>query len=87
MEVIQFKLKNIYPYVNDGVRATPALVVDALVRVALLGVDATVILDVFKGVVHEAPVAAVVAVRGGAVDQVLFGEGHQVPGLAEMLPL
>lgn len=68
-------------------RALPALVVDALVGVALLHVDAAVVLDVLEGVVHEAAVAAVVAVLRGAVDQVLLRERHQVPRLAEVLAL
>lgn len=55
---------------------SPALVVDALVGVGLLSVDAAVVLDVLEGVVHEAAVAAVVAVRGRAVHQVLFRQGH-----------
>ena len=66
---------------------SPAGVILSLVGVALLGVDAAVVLDVLKGVVHEATVAAVVAVRGAAVDQVLLGEAHQLAGLAEVLAL
>lgn len=64
-----------------------ALVVDALVGVALLRVDAAVVLDVLEGVVHEAAVAAVVAVRGRAVDQVLLRQRHQEALLPEVLAL
>lgn len=68
-------------------RALPALVVNCLVGVGLLSVDAAVVLDVLEGVVHEAAVAAVVAVGGRAVHEVLLGERHEVPGLAEVLSL
>lgn len=46
-----------------------------------------VIADVLEGVVHEAAVAAVVAVRARAVDQVLLRQRHQVPALTEVLAL
>ena len=65
----------------------PALVVDGLVGVGLLRVDAAIVLDVLEGVVHEAAVAPVVPVRARAVHQVLLRERHQVPGLPEVLPL
>lgn len=65
----------------------PALIVDALVGVGLLGVDAAVVLDVLEGVIHKAAVAAVVAVRRRAVHQVLLRQRHQVVCLAEVLTL
>lgn len=65
----------------------PALIVHTLIGIALLGVDAAVVLDVFEGVVHEAAVAAVVAVRRRAVDQVLLRQGYQETLLTEVLAL
>ncbi|MCQ9140741.1 hypothetical protein MZE11_19435, partial [Bacillus amyloliquefaciens] len=64
-----------------------ALIVDPLVGVALLGVDAAVVLDVLEGVVHEPAVAAVVAVRGRAVDEVLLRQRNQEALLSEVLAL
>lgn len=43
-------------------------------------VDAMVVDDILEGSGHEAAVAAVVAVPGGAVHQVLGTEVHQLPG-------
>ena len=57
-----------------------ALVILSLVGVTLLGVDATVVLDVLEGVVHQSSVAAIVAVLPAAVDQVLLGEADQLAG-------
>merc|ERR1719206_1384901 len=57
-----------------------ARVVLSLVRVGLLSVDASVVLDVLEGGVHEPTVAALVAVLAAAVDQVLLGEADQVAG-------
>ena len=59
----------------------PALVVLALVGIGLLGIDATVILDVLEGVVHEAAVATLVAVGPAAVDQVLLTQAGQLSSL------
>lgn len=59
----------------------------SLIRVGLLGVDASVGLDVLEGVVHQASVAAVVAVTAGAVHQLLLAQGHQFAGLLEGLTL
>merc|ERR1711971_663513 len=50
----------------------PALVVLALIRIRLLGVDAPVVLDVLEGGVHQATVAALVAVLAAAVHKVLL---------------
>lgn len=72
---------------SPGLRHVPALVVLSLVGVGLLGVDAAVVLDVLEGVVHEAAVAAVVAVRRRAVDQVLLRQRHEEAALAEVLAL
>jgi hypothetical protein len=57
------------------------------VGVAVLGVDATVGLDVLEGAVHQTTVAAQVAVSAGAVDQVLFAEGDKLTSLLEELAL
>lgn len=49
------------------------------VGVRSIGVDAVVVDDVLEGFVHEAAVAAVVAVFGRTVHQVLGAEVHQLP--------
>ena len=58
-----------------------------LVRIRGLGVEAAVGLDVFEGIVHQTSVTAVVTEAGAAVDQVLFAEGDEPAGLAEVLSL
>lgn len=50
------------------------------VRVGGLRVDAAVLDHVREGLVHEAAVAAMVAIRSRAVDQVLRAQVHQPPG-------
>lgn len=57
------------------------------VGVGLLGVQALVVLDVLEGLVHQAAVAALVALGPGAVDEVLLAEGHQLARLPEVLAL
>lgn len=59
----------------------------SLIRVGLLSVYASVGLDVLEGVVHQASIAAHVAVVGGAVDQLLLAQRHQLPSLPEVLTL
>ena len=61
--------------------------ISLLWRTRLLGVEAVVVPDVLEGEVHEAAAAAVVAVLGRAVDEVLLGEGDELARLAEVLPL
>ena len=51
--------------------------VDALVGIDGLGGDAIVVDDVLEGVVHEAAVAALVALGARAVDQLLLRETDQ----------
>lgn len=46
-----------------------------------------VVLDVLEGLVHQAAVAALVALRPGAVHQVLLAQRHQRAGLPEVLTL
>ena len=48
----------------------------AKVRVGFLRVQAAVVLDVLEGLVHQASVAALVALWPGAVHEVLLAEGH-----------
>ncbi len=60
-------------------------IVLSLVRVRLLGVDATVLLDVLEGVVHEAAVATLVAIGLRTVNEVLLAQGRQGASLAEVL--
>mmetsp|Transcript_2358 Transcript_2358/g.5520 ORF Transcript_2358/g.5520 Transcript_2358/m.5520 type:complete len:358 (+) Transcript_2358:61-1134(+) len=54
-----------------------ASLLDSLVRVVLLGVDAVVFLDELEGEVHQASVAPVV-VQAVTVHELLLAEGHKV---------
>eukprot|EP00047_Mylnosiga_fluctuans_P019228 m.80305 g.80305 ORF g.80305 m.80305 type:complete len:437 (-) comp8035_c0_seq3:36-1346(-) len=54
------------------------------VGVVGLAGDATVLLDVLEGVVHQTTVAALVALGGGAIHEVLLGEGDEVLGGLEV---
>lgn len=57
------------------------------VGVGGLRVQSSVLLDVGKGLVHQTTVAALVALRPGAVHQVLLAQGHQLASLPEVLTL
>lgn len=59
----------------------------SLIRVGLLSVDSSIGLDVLEGVVHQPSHAAHVAIIAGAVNQLLLAQGHQLPGLLEVLTL
>lgn len=59
----------------------------ALVGVGSLRVNSSVFLDVGEGLVHQATVAALVALRSGAVHQVLLAQGHQLARLPKVLTL
>ena len=59
----------------------------AKVRVGVLRVQAAVILDVLEGLVHQASIAALVALWPGAVHEVLLAERHQCAGFPEVLAL
>lgn len=59
----------------------------SLVGVRDLRVHATVVLDVGEGLVHQTTVAALVALRSGAVHQVLLAQRHQLASLPEVLTL
>ncbi len=59
----------------------------AFVRVGVLGVNASVVLDVLEGVVHQAAVATVVTVLGRTIDEVLLAERHELARLAKVLSL
>ena len=63
----------------------PAFPVLGLVRVALLGVDAVVLLDVVKSIVHKAALASIIAKGHGAIDQVLFAKADELSSFAEKL--
>lgn len=71
----------------DALLVEVALHVAALVGVAVLRVHALVVPDVLEGLVHQAPVAAVVAVLGRAVDEVLLRERDEFTGLPGVLSL
>jgi len=58
-----------------------------LVRIGRLGGDTVVLNDVGEAEVHEASVAAVVALLGGAVDELLLGQSDEFAGLLEMSTL
>lgn len=49
----------------------------SLVRVGLVRVNALVVDDILEGLAHEATIAALVAVFGGAVHQVLGADVYQ----------
>lgn len=57
------------------------------VGVGLVRVDALVVDDVLEGAGHEASLAALVPVHGGAVNEVLGAQGHQLARLQLHLPL
>lgn len=59
----------------------------ALVGVGSLRVNSSVFLDVGEGLVHQTTVAALVALRSGAVHQVLLAQGHQLARLPKVLTL
>lgn len=56
-----------------------------LVGVGLFSVDSLVVLDVLKGVVHQATPTSHVAIRSGAIHQLLLAERHQLSSLSEGL--
>jgi len=72
-----------FPLLLDGLWSTYS----ASVGVGVLRVQAVVVLDVLEGLVHQAPVAALVALGPGAVHQVLLAEGHQLASVPEVLAL
>jgi len=72
---------------SDCALVEVAGIIDGFIRIRLLGVNTSIVLDVTEGVVHKTAVASVVAVLGGAIDQVLLGERDQHSGLAVMLTL
>lgn len=55
-----------------------ALSLDGLIGVAGLSVNSTVLDDVLEGIVHQTTIASIVSIAGGAVHQVLLGEGDKV---------
>lgn len=57
------------------------------VGVELLSVQASVVLDVLEGLVHESTIAALIAFGTRAVNQVLLTERHQFASLSELLTL
>ena len=65
---------------SGSARRRLARAVGSLVGVRLLSAQTTVVDDVLEGVVHEATVAALVAVAAGAVNELLLGERHQLAG-------
>ena len=57
------------------------------VRVRVLRVQTSVVLHILEGLVHQAAVAALVALGSGAVHQVLLAQRHQFARLPELLTL
>lgn len=72
---------------TNGALVEVAGVINTLIGVRFLGINATIVLDVTESIVHQATVAAIVAVLGGAINQILLGQRYQGTGLAEMLTL
>jgi len=54
-----------------------AVIIGSGVGIVLLGFEA-IVLDVFEALSHQASAAAVVAVVGGAVNELLLGEGKEL---------
>lgn len=67
--------------VSGGVLARVA--VSGGVRVRSFSVNSLVVNDVGEGIVHQTSSTSVVSLGGGAVDEVLLGEGDQASGLEE----
>lgn len=57
------------------------------VRIRILRVQTAVVLDVLESLVHQTAIAALVALRSGAIHQVLLTQRHQLPGLSKVLTL
>lgn len=70
---------------SDGLSFEAAVAVFGFVRVARLGVDTVIGLDVQVGVVHQSPVAAVIAETTRAVDEVLCREANEIAGFDRVL--
>jgi hypothetical protein len=66
-------------------RLVVTLLVFGPVRIRLLRVDSSVGLDVPEGVVHQTAVASAVTEPSRTIHQVLFAQGHELTGLAEVL--
>ena len=64
-----------------------AIFIRTLVWVAVFGVDAIVLLDVFEGIVHQTSIAPVVSEFRRTVDQILFREGDEFLRLGKRLTL
>lgn len=62
-----------------------ASVINGFIWVCFFCVDTAVVLDVLESIVHEATVTAVIAIRPGAIDQILFRQWNQFFALSEML--
>ena len=62
-----------------------AFAIASFVWVAGFGINTFVDFDVLKSVVHQATIATHVTEFAGAIDQVLFREGNELFGLAEVL--
>lgn len=59
---------------TNGALVEVAGVINTLIWVRFLGINATIILDVTESIVHQATVAAIVAILGGAINQILLGQ-------------
>jgi hypothetical protein len=55
----------------------PASIIHAFVGIALFGVNTSVFLNVFESEVHKTAIAAMVAVTGRAINQVLLAQRNK----------
>merc|ERR1740137_221720 len=62
-----------------------ASIIHAFVGIALFGVNTSVLLNVFESKVHKTTIAAMVAVTGRAIDQVLLAQRNKFSCFTEML--
>jgi len=69
---------NVVPVESAGVGSSGG------VRVRSFGVNTSVLDDVLESLIHETTVASLVSFGGGAVDEVLLGEGDEVLGGQEV---
>lgn len=72
---------------TDGVLLELAALIDGLVGVGHLSVNALVGDHVLESLVHQTALAAHVALGGGAIDEILLRKRHQLAGLQTVLTL
>ena len=58
-------------------KTIPASIIHAFVGIALFGINTSVLLNVFESKVHKTAIAAMVAVTGRAINQVLLAQRNK----------